>query len=232
MERLETRTSIPLEIHDMTGPTPSIIGSLSDSQIQSHYIQDSTQHLPELRHNLRAIVDLSQLNLITMTRNLGLDRGKLKKTESSMAITSSKLTQLLVKKEILDSILTLGRECRNVAIQVENDFELNFNSNQVLKPFQSILNQFSILSISTYLDHQLDELIISTLSPTLRICLNEWEPLTHPLFLSQELKSYSALLHPTKSKSKLTGRKQSSVMTPFESFLWTYWLPKIRQAIK
>ncbi|EJU03688.1 TFP11-domain-containing protein [Dacryopinax primogenitus] len=102
------------------------------------------------------------------------------------------------------------------------------------KSFETILNEFSTESDK----FGVEEVFVGAMSPVIRRMVTNWEPLLHPEAISQPFYQWrrAFLLRPFQPPNERFSNKGQSdenalQMTPYESLVWTVWLPKVRMSI-
>lgn len=76
-------------------------------------------------------------------------------------------------------------------------------------------------------EHRLPETAVAALHPLFRQAMEEWEPLQDPTFLVSHLTRIQPLL----TRSKLNEPLKRSSTSPYESMIYTIWLPQVRSAL-
>ncbi|KAJ3299916.1 hypothetical protein HK104_006067 [Borealophlyctis nickersoniae] len=236
------------KIIDMTGKEARVLSDLS--AISASQAIETTQHLPELRHNLRLIADLAQNDLMHVTRQIrieamrreGLERD-LKRLEVGVADEATRIARL---KEVN----TLASECAQIVKSFE--FEcLSIGSNRVgtealqsCNLFASPFTKLETEYFEEFVAYGMDEVVVASLAPIFKRALGDWDPLTEPTAGADVCRRWRKLLV---TPTKRGGIKKGSAgtwedarvesegqekMTPYEALLWHVWVPKLRQAIK
>ncbi|KAF7715431.1 Uncharacterized protein PECH_007926 [Penicillium ucsense] len=75
-------------------------------------------------------------------------------------------------------------------------------------------------------EHRLVETVVAALHPLFRQAMEDWEPLRKPDFLVADL----LRLQPILSRRPEHGVTQRSSTTPYETMIYTLWLPRVRSA--
>lgn len=132
-------TSAPLEILDMTGRTTKVVSSLSESASLTTAIEsmEESEHLRELLHNLRLITDLASGDLITLTKNMQMDQGKIQKLELEIKDYTLALTKTGTGLEVLESVLqwsqSIGKSVEKVLREFKSRLSIELGGNSLGK---------------------------------------------------------------------------------------------------
>jgi tuftelin-interacting protein 11 len=76
-------------------------------------------------------------------------------------------------------------------------------------------------------EYRLAETVVAAIHPLFRQAMEEWEPLQDPNFLVSNL----ARLQPILSRRTENGVQQRSSTSPYETMIYTLWLPRVRSAL-
>ncbi|EXX77932.1 TFP11-domain-containing protein [Rhizophagus irregularis] len=223
----------PIKIIDMTGPQAREISSTS--QISSQAIPDTSTRLPELRHNLRLIVDLSKADLEHFTRERHVQTERTKTLRKEIARVTAQVNDETTKIKRLGEIMSIIKECsRHLTVSLSSDSpSLELFSDAFEKLQNEYSNEFAL--------YNLDAAVIAIITPVIKQNMIDWDPLEDPNFgLSLEFQKWKGLF---KKSPPITNapsdrfnydpykRFSEITMTPYESMMYSVWLPKIRSAI-
>jgi tuftelin-interacting protein 11 len=190
---------------------------------------DATQ-LPELRHNLRLIVDIAKGDVEALAREGKSvnERRKWAVREEQLARQKIDETEKRIKR--LSKVQELVKTISTLAL------EQSTHSHPSLAPladsFNSLLDDFG----AEYESEQLDEVIVGAIAQVMRRSFADWEPFdpSSDILLSS-LKSwkraYNLSPEETNGTSDLHASETNRQMTAWESVLWNLWLPKVRSTI-
>lgn len=78
-------------------------------------------------------------------------------------------------------------------------------------------------------EHHLSEIAVAAVHPLFRQSMDEWEPLKDPTYLVPHLQSLRRLLTRKKPVDEERQRQRQST-TPYETMIYTLWLPRVRSA--
>ena len=232
-------------IIDATGATPREVSSVS---AVSWTPSTDTMRIPEIRHNLRLMVDMTKHDLLGLARegkSLEEKRrnGRLEEVRMVRRVKEEAdlIRRLGEMKIVVDELSTAAK-----AASSTNDYETSATSStlELLSPFvQRFTRDFS----SEYDTYRIDEVLVGAMAPLFRAELVDWKPLEEP-------RKWTPILDQWKEALKMSGRQKEEetalasfygvppkqtivadvvqVMTPWEALLWHAWLPKLRSAIK
>lgn len=229
---------IPLsqqKIIDMTGPGVREINLSDIKRTDSPTLMEVTSRLPELRHNLRLMVDLSRADLENLSRekqtnafrmkslqdelgaireNLDKDQEQLRKLEQLKMITSQ------LEQISKDALATGAFETGNITALFGEQF-------QILE--RDYINDVRAMNI--------DALVISVWAPIMKYKSVSWNVLEEPTWGVADVKKWKQLLTKNADSDAERGwtrnrAQKNLVCTPFETMMNTIWLNKVRSAIK
>ncbi|CAG8568173.1 3968_t:CDS:10 [Acaulospora colombiana] len=148
----------PMKIIDMTGPQARELSSAS--QITSHSILDDSSRFPELRHNLRLIVDMSKSDLEHFTRERRIQNERKKSLEQEIVRFSTLVEKETTSISRLGEIMAIIKDC-NELLTVSLSSE-----SPELRIFSDLFRKLQ----TEYLDDEL------TMTPYENMMYNVWLP--------------------------------------------------------
>ncbi|CAG8474767.1 11481_t:CDS:2 [Ambispora gerdemannii] len=235
----------PMKIIDMTGPTAREI--TSTSQISSSlFAQDAVSgRLPELRYNLRLIVDMSQSDLEHIIREQRIQKGRIKSFDTEQIRVEKLVHSEANKIKRLNEIMGILKECERLLLSIlssEEDQE-DFSSLQdIYQAFDKLQTEYE----EEYSLYGLDSAVVAIISPLIKRSVIDWDPLSDPTTAHwlEMLKKWQRLLKtsvPINNNNSYGSNgdrfgftknlNNSTTMTPYESMMYNIWLPKVRSAI-
>ncbi|TPX46248.1 hypothetical protein SeMB42_g02861 [Synchytrium endobioticum] len=231
--KARTASATATKIIDMTGKETRVLNDLS--QAGKGALLDSTQRLPELRHNIRMVADLAESELLHLTRRLRIETTKQSRLEQDTASLSSMGDLEAQKIDRAKQMLALVEQASKVATRLTTSA---FEPGQFpsLAPFNDTFSQLQTTYYEEYTAYSLMDAVVACLTPLMRRVFAYWEPLENPLFGRDQLLRYSNLLMPLDrdsdmNKSKGGEMEKTTEMTPYEAMMYTIWLPRVRQSI-
>lgn len=178
---------------------------------------DKTQ-LPELRHNLGLILDAARADVLALVKE---GKGVQEKRSFAIREVEKARTQADLdasKLRRLDEALAIVQRIQEKLPSIDS---------QADRPLDVLASDFSALiddHRAEYDEYELDDVVVGCISQVLGPLLREWQPLES----SQKLLD---CLLPWKRAFRHSSSDTSSVMTPFDTFLNSLWLPRVRSAI-
>lgn len=76
-------------------------------------------------------------------------------------------------------------------------------------------------------EYNISEIAVAAFHPVFRLAMEEWEPLKNPTYLVPNMKR----LHPLMSRKAGNGERQKQSTTPYETMIYTLWLPRVRSVL-
>ncbi|KAJ8323409.1 hypothetical protein O5D80_008155 [Batrachochytrium dendrobatidis] len=238
----------PTKIIDMTSKQARVLSNISEASQKAINGPDMSGRLPELRHNLLLIKDLAQSDLLYVSRKKHHESTLETRQRSDANALEALLKDERTRLERLGRIRELVGQCRAISISnpvcVENPHDGKdshlITAEQLYKPvFEEMQKNY----MPEYKTLGLDGLIVATLMPWFKAMLCNWSVLENPTFGADVVKRWKRFLVMDGSECSNSATKlgemhletsmgeDRNTMAPFESMLYTIWLPKVRQAI-
>ncbi|KAK0202663.1 GC-rich sequence DNA-binding factor-like protein-domain-containing protein [Desarmillaria ectypa] len=227
------------QIIDATGAVPREVSSLADISLNTWSPSNDPTRIPEVRHNIRLIADACKSDLDGLAREAkSLDEKKKWVVKEDMRL----------RKRVEEEAELIAR-LQQVQI-VAN--ELDAKSKELAAAYEVSLDPFSPLVyrlLSEYSNefdkYRLDEIVVAAIAPLVRRMVSQWDPLQNPTFLISTFRSWRRALRvkspPEKPQTQVDVYgtqvtrapvvEAEKAMSPFESLLWTVWLPRVRTSI-
>ncbi|QRV88943.1 Tuftelin-interacting protein 11 [Ceratobasidium sp. AG-Ba] len=224
------------QIIDATGAVPREVGSITD--ISGWAPTADTTRLVEIRHNIRMIVDLAKGELDGLAREARALNERKKWVENEERRLRTKVNDEADLIARLQRVHLVVDEISAKAKVVAREPEPQTALEQFTPYFDQLLMEYS----GEYERHRLDEIVVASVAPTIRRAMAQWEPLNEPAAFTDIFRRWKKAfrLRPTvESTALITNdlRPTSSTtavetqMTPYESMLWSIWLPRVRSSI-
>lgn len=191
---------------------------------------DKTQ-LPELRHNLRLILDSTKADVqalakegkgVNEKRNFAkreVEKMRRQAQEDEIKITNME-TILLTIESVKSKIQTTDTK-----IQQEQPLA------DLADDFKTLIEDYRL----EYDEYDLDDVVVGAIAHVLAPVFREWQPLDPSSQLLNYLLPWKKAFRYSASQSMDLSRAEdaagSNVMTPFEALINTLWLPKVRSAL-
>lgn len=232
-----TRPGVGLVI-DARGGDLKTVESISELSLSGWTPSTDATQLPELRHNLHLVVDVTRSevnNLVKEGKGVNErrrwtmrdeERSRQRADESTKgrltvqcALTAAELQSLATIKSSVDEISTI---CQR---------EVSEGSSS-LRPLEDAFNRLLIKHDKEYRMLGLDDVVVGAMDLVLRKSFAQWQP------FDVSADALLSTLKPWKKAFNLEGVPGDAQdggtdrsMTAWESLLWQRWLPKVRSAI-
>ncbi|KAI8576857.1 hypothetical protein K450DRAFT_178668 [Umbelopsis ramanniana AG] len=247
----ESAASQPVadKIIDMTGPAARELTSLSQVRSQSPTMLETSTRLPELRHNLRLIADLSLSDLDHLTREKRLAEVRAQNLEHEREQLQKRLDSDDAEMKRVDELQRIGREIEAISKSAlaTGAFEQGDITAMFGEHFKLLETQYS----EEFKAFGLDAMVVSVWAPIMKYGCVRWDVLSSPTWASDLVSRWRRLLPCNDDLSRNddvmdidggfqgkqrngrrgAGSERTLLMTPFESMMFTIWLPKVRSAI-
>lgn len=242
-------------IIDATGTTPKEVSSLA-ALSASWTPSTDAMRIPEIRHNLRLMVDMTRQDVLGLAKegqSLEMKKGKCAKEEASLSKKveeEASLIRRLEEVKIVVDELAGASQTVHQAVQSHNlsDYEPTLTSTSALDSLSAIADRFIHEYSLEYEVYRIDEIFVGAFSPIFRLEIAGWKPLEEPLRWTGLLTRWKGALRMSERENEVEDTALSTFygnaapqkvipshvesMTPWEAVLWHIWLPHIRSAIK
>ncbi|KAI9317771.1 GC-rich sequence DNA-binding factor-like protein-domain-containing protein [Dichotomocladium elegans] len=232
-------TTTTQKVIDMRGPTVREI-SIQDLQRHSPSWQETTNRLPELRHNLRLLVDLARGDLENLARDRQTNKLRIKAIEEEVGVIESKRKmdtlrrdKLLEVKEMAAELDKLSRDARATGAYEQANITAIFGS-----VFEKMLKRYTKDDIRTF---HLDQIVVAVWAPIMKYKTMRWDVLEDPTWGAKDVLAWRELLVANDDDDvtndadfvipRRQHRKETPNATPFEMMMNTVWLVRVRSAI-
>ncbi|KAI8969150.1 GC-rich sequence DNA-binding factor-like protein-domain-containing protein [Mycotypha africana] len=224
-------TTTHQKVIDMRGPNIREI-SISDIKLTgSPTLMETTTRLPELRHNLQLIVDLSRADLENLSREKQANQLKktsleeeLKTIEKELDTQQQQLKKIQQLKQISINLDKISKTALGTGAYETGNITALFG-----EQFAILEREFSD-NIETM---NVDALVISVWAPILKYKSITWNVIEEPTWGLADVKRWRSLLRCNDDFSTTPRNIPAtiSICTPFETMMNTIWLTKVRSAI-
>ncbi|ORX41669.1 TFP11-domain-containing protein [Piromyces finnis] len=130
----------PLKIIDMTKKEVRILSDSSqlssDNKISMDKYFEINEHLPELRHNIKLITDLTQTDLMYILKQLKVEETKRKGLEEKYSKKSEEIKSEKVRIEKVKKIDSIIKEVKQISQDITKEFKL-LEKRKVLSQYQT-----------------------------------------------------------------------------------------------
>lgn len=225
------------KVLDMTGPNIREISMSDIKRTDSPTLMEVTTRLPELRHNLRLIVDLARNDLENLTREKQSTSFKMKSLEQELGAIKEKLDseqEQLQKierlKEIVGNLERISKDALGTGAFENGNITAIFG-----EQFDILEREFE----SEVKKMDIDAIVISVWAPVWKYRFMHWNVLEEPSWGVSDVKRWKRLLTSNDDDDAERGwtssrqqQKKDLICTPYETMMNTIWLSKVRSAIK
>ncbi|XP_063900190.1 tuftelin-interacting protein 11-like [Zophobas morio] len=184
-------------------------------------VKMSSVSFPELKHNLRLLVDIS-------CNDLGEIESKITMEEDSLYLLKEEMKKLqkfsLKEKEKLTKLI----EIKNMIHQYENSTKTlteKLKLEKCVALFHSLQNTYS----REFVAYDLTGLCSALVYPLVQEHLAAWEPHEKPKYGVEMFLLWREILLPPTSVEELALHNRE--MHDYERMLWDLWLPRIRDSV-
>ncbi|CAD6966932.1 unnamed protein product [Tilletia controversa] len=210
---------------------------------------EASNHLPELRHNLRLICDSNRRNLDVLARQGAdiLERRRWLRRERDEA--ERKVAAQRVLAQSLRNVLEIVKELEKAGAATQKSSRERLAKGTVAAGIGSMsldgkcevdleLDQFDSIIARMRENHGadvqkygLDEALVGAIAPTVKNVLRHWDPFTQPSRLLAHFQRWQDVIHQERLPSDRQAASKEDVMRPFETLLWQLWMPPVRSAL-
>ncbi|TFK51844.1 TFP11-domain-containing protein [Heliocybe sulcata] len=226
-------------IIDATGATPREVSSLAEVSMASWTPSTDPTRIPEVRHNLRLISESCKVDLDGLAREARALEERKKWIGNEDARLRKKVSEEAELIERLQQVHLVADDINTQAKHLASTYEAS------LEAFSPLFEKLLSLFPKEFDKYHLDEIVVAAIAPIFRRMLTQWKPLEDPTAFTPLFRAWRGALKiaATEEKPKnqldVYGGRSSTLpatpvekpMTPFESLLWSVWLPKVRSVI-
>ncbi|KAI8089274.1 GC-rich sequence DNA-binding factor-like protein-domain-containing protein [Halteromyces radiatus] len=227
----------PQKVIDMTGPSIREISISDIRRTDSPTLMETTTRLPELRHNLRLIVDLSRGDLENLSREKQNTAFRLKAMEEELDVIQQRHKVDEERLDKIQQVKAIGLQLQ----QISRDALANgmYESANMTTLFGEPFEQLKTKYMDQVVHMRLDAMVVAVWAPIMKYRCVHWNVLENPLLGLDDIKRWRPLLlcnddMEKKKSSRRRHTKQNDISleaTPFETMMNTIWLNKVRSAI-
>jgi tuftelin-interacting protein 11 len=216
---------------DARGGDLKEVHSMSNLSLSSWTPTSDATQLPELRHNLRLIVDIAKGDVEALAREGKSvnERRKWAVREEQIARqkideTEQRITRLTAVQALVQTISILASG---------QSMQTHPSLLPLSESFNTLLDEYK----AEYASEQLHEVVVGAIAQVMRRPFADWEPFdpSSDILLSS-LKTWKRAynLGTNDGSDRANGSSSGGAnrqMTAWESLIWTLWLPKVRSTI-
>lgn len=210
---------------DARGGELKAVESLSELSLSGWTPTSDTTKLPELRHNLRLILDVAKgdvNNLVKEGKSINERRQWSTRDEERANKKSESSIKDITRFEQLRAII------KDVSTATMEDSK---RQDGFLKNLEQPFTKLTLDYPDEYKSLGLDDVVVGSIDQVLRPAFSNWDPfaISSDTLLST-LKPWRKAFN-LPSPDEQPEQPSDRVMTAWESLLWHRWLPKVRSAI-
>lgn len=224
------------KILDLTGPQARVLDNISQiSNRGATAIGGGNDYLKELKYNLGILADTYQAELLRSARAMGDLKKRQRITKAELANVNDKNSKDAKLLADLERLSILLKEIQLLKKGIASSAIPTWVSTK--SAFKDAFSRLKTESTSLK-DEQmgggnlmgLDTIVVAAVAPALKALFQRWEVLEEPDLGVQVLSEWIPLLDPQGILSPV-GVTNQRPMTPYENLLYSFWLPRVRQAI-
>ncbi|KLT39752.1 TFP11-domain-containing protein [Cutaneotrichosporon oleaginosum] len=211
---------------DARGPDLKTVESIADLSISGWTPSLDATQLPELRHNLRLVVDVTRGEVNSLVKE-----GKAVNERRRWTTRDEERS-----RQKADESATELRSLERVKASVDEIFSISqrevSEGSSSLRPLEEAFNRLLVAHEKEYRLLGLDDVVVGAIDLVLRKPFAQWQPFDVSAdALLSTLKPWKQAfnLDNASRDPQVDGVERS--MTAWESLLWQRWLPKVRSAI-
>jgi tuftelin-interacting protein 11 len=196
---------------DATGKEQRVLTSTAGLMTPSEFVKpgegEALKIAQRARHDLEAFAD-EWKGLTERKKFIELEEAQIVEHMDTQQLRADQLTEL---------VAAIG------SLEVLQD-------DNILGQFDEATNKLELLEIkyrNEIDEYRLPETAAAAIHPLFRQAMEEWEPLKDPTFLVSNLRRLQPLL--SRKKGDEAAQRQST--SPYESMIYTLWLPRVRSAL-
>ncbi|XP_062397915.1 tuftelin-interacting protein 11 [Sardina pilchardus] len=186
--------------------------------------------LPELEHNLKLLIELTEQDILQSARQLQHERDTVVSLSHESGALQARLSEedeaLGRLEEVLELVerLEAGGERGGERRGEEHGEETPVTLQECAEVFEKLQGSF----YQEYKTLGLSDLAVSVVHPLLKSHLSSWSPLKDCSYGLEEVGQWRAILE---SGLMHHGAPDASNMDPYHRLLWEVWLPVMRTAV-
>ncbi|KAG0173477.1 Tuftelin-interacting protein 11 [Apophysomyces sp. BC1034] len=232
---------IPLsqqKVIDMRGPAVREVSLSEIERTESPTLMETTTRLPELRHNIRLLVDLSRADLENLSREKQTNAFRMKAMTDELNVIEERRTIGTVEKQKIEEANAVAQQLQRIskdALATGAYEQANISSlfgDAFEKLETDYLEQVESLG--------LDALVVAVWAPIMKYKSVHWDVLAEPTWGANDVKRWRRLLLCNDDKENqqnglyrahISRKPKELTATPYEMMMNTIWLAKVRSAI-
>ncbi|KAE8155865.1 GC-rich sequence DNA-binding factor-like protein-domain-containing protein [Aspergillus tamarii] len=196
---------------DATGKEQRVLTSTAGLMTPSEFVKpgegEALKIAQRARHDLEAFAD-EWKGLTERKKFIDLEEAQLVEQMDTQQLRMDQLTEL---------VAAIG------GLEIFKDDNTRERFNEVTEKLESLEIKYR----NEIVEYRLPETAVAAIHPLFRQAMEEWEPLQDPTYLVSNLRRLQPLL--SLKKDDQNAQRQST--SPYESMIYTLWLPRVRSAL-
>lgn len=225
LEDYKPQISQPQVIVDMRGPQTKVIAATPSAGVSAGAsLRDVILGpLPELQHNIRLLVDMSQASIDGIARKTQIEKERLQ----NLSREKEHIEDILFKQN--SQISHLEKLIEIISKTAERLHANQIQLNILAKLFALLQDEYP----EEYTSYNLGTLVITMVAPLLESYLKNWSPLTDPTYGVNEFKMWHSLLCKEQEEISLLVSKELRISDSavYVQVVADVVLPKIRTSL-
>ncbi|KAL9935003.1 hypothetical protein V8E36_006079 [Tilletia maclaganii] len=205
---------------------------------------ESSTHLPELRHNLALLCDSNRRNLDVLARAgadllerrrwLRRERDEAERKMSSQRAVAQGLKKVLGVVRALEGVGVAAQKA-GAGKSASSSLDATGAEDAVLDAFDPIVARILNDHRSDVQKYGLDEAVVGAIAPMVKRSLRHWDPFSQPSCLTAHFLRWQDVLQPERlgipQPTESRPAQKDNTMRPYETLLWQIWMPRVRSAL-
>ena len=221
-ELLAEQASLPMpstaappvsKIRDMTGKAEKELADLS--------MAGKLEKLAELVHNVRLLADLSESDLLFLSRKIRIETANKQKLVEDTQALEEYMKQEQTKVQHIEALVELIREAQQQSLKWKREA---VSSSLMIELFGPTFDRLQRDYSADLQELSLDQFVVALIQPLFQKWMWNWEPLDDPTRGADLVLAWKHLLI-------FPAEHVKTDMTPYEAMLYKNWLPKVRHSI-
>ncbi|KAB8218845.1 GC-rich sequence DNA-binding factor-like protein-domain-containing protein [Aspergillus novoparasiticus] len=196
---------------DATGKEQRVLTSTAGLMTPSEFVKpgegEALKIAQRARHDLEAFAD-EWKGLTERKKFIDLEEAQLVEQMDTQQLRMDQLTEL---------VAAIG------GLEIFQDDSTRGRFDEVTEKLESLEIKYR----NEIDEYRLPETAVAAIHPLFRQAMEEWEPLQDPTYLVPNLRRLQPLL--SRKKDNQNAQRQST--SPYESMIYTLWLPRVRSAL-
>ncbi|KAI8146844.1 GC-rich sequence DNA-binding factor-like protein-domain-containing protein [Fennellomyces sp. T-0311] len=225
------------KVIDMTGPTVREVTLAELQKSDSPTWLATTTRLPELRHNLRLIVDLAKGDLENLSRDKQSNALRARSVEDECNAIRTRMKSERERQEKVHRVKDMAIELKKISKDALATGA--YDQANITALFGHVFEQMETNYANEIAALGLDQLVVAVWAPIMKFKTAHWDVLADPTWGAADVKKWRRLLVSNDDEIlDETGfpvprprTAETPTATPYETMMNTVWLVRVRSAI-